>query len=123
MAKAPFPRRRADGSFDLFIRLSGIEFEQSRLSEWIDRWVTRNQSRTRIWEGGGRKRKEVLTLADEFGGPPNIETVTRAVAVLRWPVLPQSKKLWRDWMVWFVSDFVKDHPGAKLDRVGQGTSL
>jgi hypothetical protein len=102
-----FPKRRVDGSFDLFVKLRGVP-GPSHLRTWLAAWAERNGTWERCWESGGTVDREVLCFADEFSAPPTFEARDDGTAGIRFRVRPTSK-LWKDWTSKVYDDLRKEY--------------
>ena len=59
------------------------------------------------------EKEELLHLCDEFSEPPSFDSLR--VGELRVPLRGRPyAALWKDWLVKFSDDFLKDHAGARL---------
>jgi len=109
-----FPQRRADGSFDMVIKIDGPPGLTSViLATWLTRWVERNATWERRWESAGRTDRETLRFSDEFSGPPTCAARDGGGAEIRCPVRSEAT-LWRDWGAKLYDDLRKDYEGVTL---------
>lgn len=102
-----FPKRRADGSFDLLVRLR-MAPTTSLLATWLPTWAERNGTWERHWESSGKVETEVLRFADDFSSPPTFEVRDDGTIAIRFRVRPTSK-MWKDWSAKVYDDLRKEY--------------
>lgn len=113
-----FPQKRPDGTFDVVVRLTGVQEEDSRVREWISVWVQQNACWERVWEGADRT-VEVLHLLDDFFSPPECESHRGTEVAVRFRARSEAK-MWKDWVAKFVEEFGAAYPDATLLSVESG---
>ena|SRR3990172_8026967 len=107
-----FPKRRADGSFDVLVRLCNVDGSNAAVRSWIADWGQKNEVWDRVWDGATRT-VERLHLAEEFAEPPAFEQLSAGQLLVRLRSRADAR-LWKDWMAKFVDDFCAAHPGTSF---------
>lgn len=110
-----FPKRRADGSFDVNVRLKNVEASPSAIDAWLKAWSERNANWERLWSGPDPE-VEHLRFSDEFFGPPTFHREQEREPTIRLRCRPDAK-LWKDWMVKLTGEFCDAYPGAEVASV------
>ncbi len=115
LTKIRFPTRRPDGSFDVIVRLCGVHEGYVEVASWIANWSEQNGTWIRSWDAGGETTAETLLLLQDCGTSPSIEKLGDGEASVQFRVRADSK-MWKDWIVRFVENFVSAYPGSSLSR-------
>jgi hypothetical protein len=106
MTRAHFPKKNADGSFCVEIRLSAANDHRidldSRIKRWIAvSWMQNRSTWKREWRTGPNQalvEEQILQYENEFIGPPEI--VSYDGSELRFRLFGKpSAKYWKDWLV------------------------
>jgi hypothetical protein len=110
-----FPSRRADGSFDLIVRIR-MGAVASRLATWLSAWAEQNATWERRWESGGRIEREVLRFTDDFSAPPTFQVCDDGTIAILFRVR-STAMLWKDWSGKVYDDLRKEY-GDHVQLVG-----
>ena len=117
-----FPRRRANGTFPLFIELthSRADLEVERIREWIADWTGSNESSNGA--GGAIVSTDSLRWSEAYERPPEITEVTGSRLVVRLESTARAA-WWKDWMARFGTELTRAFPELKFGRVHQGDEV
>ena len=112
MASPAFPKRRNDGTFEILISIE-VSSKIPNLKGWVTEWVRTASPWNRTWSSGFSERTEVLAWNDAYETGPTIETNTDELVELKVRGRAAAP-FWKDWMVRFVDELCRAHPGSKL---------
>lgn len=106
MTKVNFPKKYADGSFCVEIRLGVTDIRQaslgSTIQDWINvSWMHNRSTWKRQWRTGPEQavtEEQILHYQDEFITPPEVVACDGSELRLRL-FGRQSAKFWKDWLV------------------------
>ena len=111
-----FPKRKTDDAFVVFARFSGADPQVIALArDYVKAWMRANSSWTRIWRSNVI-REETLEYSMEFLSEPRVEHVAGENSFAVVFEGRATAKMWKDWLVFFVSDFEKIFPEVRFDR-------
>ena len=111
--KVRFPKRRADGSFDMIIEVAiPAECSPGSIGPWLLYWAMRRAVWVRYWQIGDRTEPETHRMAEDFFGSPEVVLQGERVTI-KWLVRPGSKR-WKDWGAELYADLRAEFPGLTL---------
>jgi hypothetical protein len=119
MSKVKFPKRLKDGSFCVEIALSITTNEPEillcKLKEWFVKWGEANKRWTRVWSN---REIEELFYEHEFKHLPHLVSCSTTELRILLEGQPDSKKMWKDWLVLRILPELKDAFAEIHDVIG-----